>query len=43
LIGADDYLVKPLGATELLARIRRALTRANSCAGTRSRSPRSRL
>jgi DNA-binding response OmpR family regulator len=43
LIGADDYLVKPLGATELLARIRRALTRANSFAGTRSRSPRSRL
>ena len=40
LIGADDYLVKPLGATELLARIRRALTRANGCAGTRNRSPR---
>jgi DNA-binding response OmpR family regulator len=38
LIGADDYLVKPLSPTELLARIRRALTRANSAAGASSRS-----
>jgi DNA-binding response OmpR family regulator len=31
-IGADDYLVKPLAAAELLARIRRALTRSNGSA-----------
>jgi DNA-binding NarL/FixJ family response regulator len=39
LIGADDYLVKPFQAAELLARVRRHLSRAprssNGAAGTR--------
>jgi two-component system OmpR family response regulator len=32
LIGGDDYLVKPVAAMELLARIRRALIRSNGFA-----------
>jgi DNA-binding response OmpR family regulator len=40
LIGADDYLVKPVTAMVLLPRITRALTRSKCAAGTgRARPP----
>ncbi len=39
LIGADDYLVKPVTAGDLLPRIRRALIRANSANGARHAFP----
>ena len=35
LVGADDYLVKPFAPDELLARVRRLLTRSASAAPTR--------
>jgi DNA-binding response OmpR family regulator len=34
LMGADDYLAKPVAATELLPRVRRALTRSPRAVGT---------
>lgn len=39
-LGADDYIVKPFGVSELLARIRAALRRARPEARTRTRSDR---
>ena len=39
--GADDYLTKPFGVGELLARMRVALRHVQQAAGTRRRSSRS--
>jgi DNA-binding response OmpR family regulator len=39
LIGGDDYLVKPVAAMELLARIRRALIRSKGSARKKSPQP----
>lgn len=38
-LGADDYMVKPLGARELVARIRAVLRRANHIAGPTNSEP----
>jgi DNA-binding NarL/FixJ family response regulator len=43
LIGADDYLVKPVNGDELVARLRRLLARSRAANGTRSSEHRSGL
>ena len=39
MIGGDDYVVRPVGPGELLARIRRALTRSKAAVSQRGSQP----